>query len=285
MTKPSFAGLSGSLLRAEQRLLALPALIALLLFFFVPLVFLFGVSFAGPTPLAAYQKFFGSVGAMKILGNTVMIAGAVTLVCALIAVPFALSLQKVSATYGKLALLGTTLPMWISILVRTYAWLYVLSQEGVINSALVTSGVLSAPVPLLFNWGAVGVGMVHVLLPYMVLPVHNAVQALDPQLVRAARSLGASPIRIFLTIELPLIARGIAAGGILVFVLAIGFYVTPQMLGGPRNTMLATYIDTMINTTLDWPRAAAASMVLVLGVILCFGALTVLTGRSARNAR
>jgi putative spermidine/putrescine transport system permease protein len=170
--------------------------------------------------------------------------------------------------------------------VRTYAWLYILSQEGVINSALVTSGILSTPVPLLFNWGAVGVGMVHVLMPYMLLPVHNAVQALDPQLVRAARSLGAGPSRIFFTIVLPLIARGIATGGILVFVLAIGFYVTPQMLGGPRNTMLATYIDIMINTTLDWPRAAAASMVLVLGVVACFTLLSLLTGRSsARNER
>lgn len=271
--------------RLDERLLVLPALLILAVFFLAPLSFLFSISFTGATPLASYAKFFASVAAMKILTNTVLVATAVTLACVVIAVPFALALKRMSARYARVALLCSTLPMWISILVRSYAWFYLLSQEGVINSALLATHVISAPMPLLFNWGAVGAGMVHILLPYMLLPVHNAVEALDPQLIRAARSLGAGPLRIFLTVILPLIARGIATGSILVFVLALGFYVTPQMLGGPRDMMLAPYIDVMINTTLDWPRAAAASVVLALGVLVGFGLLSIFGApRRARQA-
>ncbi|MBL8581770.1 MAG: ABC transporter permease [Rhizobiaceae bacterium] len=271
-------------LRSDERLLVLPAALTLLVFFVVPLAMLVGISFSGDTPLAAYRKFFGSAAAMKILANTVTIAAVVTLVCAVVAVPFSLALSRLPPAYARLALLGVTLPMWISLLVRTYAWLYVLAQEGVTNAALEAVGMPGAPFPLLFNWGSVTVGMVHILLPYMLLPVHNAVTMLDPQLMRAARSLGAGSLRIFATVILPLIARGIATGAILVFILSLGFFVTPQMLGGPRNTMIATYIDVMTNTTLDWPRAAAASTVLVLGVLVCFAILSVLSRKQPQAA-
>jgi mannopine transport system permease protein len=266
-------------------MLALPAVITLVVFFFVPLCLLLAISFSGETPLAAYRQFFASAAAIKILGNTAAIAAFVTVCCLLIALPFALCLRNLSGRYKRLALLGVTLPMWISILVRSYAWLYLLSREGVINSGLMALGWIGAPVPLLFNWFAVGIGMVHILLPYMLLPIHNAVEALDPQLIRAARSLGASRARVLCTIVMPLISRGLATGAVLVFILALGFYVTPQMLGGPRNMMLATYIDVMVNTTLDWKRAAAASTILMLGVISFFGLLSLLTDRrGARSA-
>ncbi len=255
----------------DERFLMLPLLLTFALFFLVPLVLLFVTSLTGPTLLASYYKFFASAAAMKILRNTVLIASVVTVSCVLIAVPFALALKRLPRQFARAALLCTTLPMWMSVLVRSYAWLYLLAQEGLINSALLAIGLTDTPLPLLFNWGAVSIGMVHIMLPYMLLPVYNAVEALDQQLLNAARSLGASPARIFLTIVLPLISRGIMTGSILVFVIALGFYVTPQMLGGPRDMMLAVYIDAMVNVTLDWPLAAAASVVLVLSVFVGYG--------------
>ena len=258
---------AGGKSRAELFLL-LPAAIALAVFFFLPLGSLFAISLSGPTPFAGYEKLFGSPAALKVAFNTLLISIAVTAFCVIVAVPFCLALQSMSKSAARIALLATTLPLWISILVRSYAWLYVLSQEGVANVMLEAVGL--GPYSMLFNWPAVVLGMVHILLPYMILPVHNAISALDPGLVRAARSLGAGHVRVLLTITLPLIARGIATGALLVFVLALGFYVTPQMLGGPSNMMLATYIDVLMNRTLDWPRAAAAAVLLTLGVLSCF---------------
>lgn len=258
---------------ASGRLLVLPALLALLVFFVVPLGFLVGISFSGETTFAAYARLASSTAAVKILWNTLYISLVTTAACAVIAVTFCLALRTLPAGLQRAALLATTLPMWISILVRTYAWLYLLSQEGVINAAMQALGLTDSPIALLFNWSAVGIGMTHVLLPYMLLPVHNAFAALDPQFVQAGRSLGAGPLRTFLTVELPLIWRGILTGSILVFVLSLGFYVTPQLLGSARNTMLAMYIDVLANTLIDWPRAAAAAVIMMLGVFGCLGLL------------
>lgn len=260
-------------------LLLLPAAIALAVFFFLPLGALFLISFSGQTPLIGYEKLFASAAALKVVTNTLFASVAVTILCAVIAVPFCIALQSLSRTAARIALLLTTLPLWISILVRSYSWLYLLSQEGVINSTVALFGL--GPYSMLFRWSAVIVGMVHILLPYMILPVNNAVCALDPSLERAARSLGASSTRVLLKITLPLIMRGIATGALLVFVLALGFYVTPQMLGGPSNMMLATYIDVLMNRTLDWPRAAAAAVLLTLSVLLCFVVLSIVSERRA----
>lgn len=262
-----------------ELLLLLPAALTLALFFFLPLGALFAISFSGATPFVGYQKLFASAAALKVVVNTLSMSIAVTVICALVAVPFCLALQSLSKPMARIALLATTLPLWISILVRSYAWLYVLSQEGVVNAIASQLGL--GPWSMLFNGGAVLLGMVHILLPYMILPVHNAISALDPALVRAGRSLGAGSLRILFRITLPLISRGIATGALLVFVLALGFYVTPQMLGGPSDMMLATYIDVLVNRTLDWPRAAAAAVLLTLGVLLCFLLLSIVSERRA----
>ncbi|WP_108661597.1 ABC transporter permease [Acuticoccus kandeliae] len=252
-----------------------PALLVLLVFFVVPIAAMVATSFGGPTPLASYEKFMASPAATTVLRNTVLIAAAVTLITALIAIPFSLAVRALPQTLGRIVLLAAVLPLWISSLVRTYAWLYMLSREGVLNSAIMATGLIAEPVPLLFNWGAVAVGMVHVLLPYMILPVHNAVSAMDQNLVRAAQSLGAPPLRVFFTIILPLISRGIATGALIVFVIGLGFYITPLMLGGRTNMMLAVYVDTIVNVTLNWPNAAAAAVILValVSALLAIGAL------------
>ena len=270
---------------ATTLVLGLPAIAAVAVFFLAPLTLLIAISFSGAEPLGAYAKFAASPAAKKILVNTLLVAVAVTAVCLVIAVPFCLALRRLPPRWSRLALLAVTLPLWVSVLVRSYAWLYVLAQEGIVNAAMMALGLVDTPAPLLFNWGAVTLGMVHILLPYAVLPVHNAVQSLDPQLLQASRSLGAGSLRTMALVVLPLIGRGVAVGGVIVLVLAVGFYVTPQMLGGRTNTMMATYVDIQLNATLNWPGAAASSLVLVAVVLAGLAAFAAIDGRHAGSAR
>jgi ABC-type spermidine/putrescine transport system permease subunit I len=252
-------------------------------FFLVPFAGLIGVSFEGADAFDAYRRFFASAAAITVLRNTILCAAAVTAICAVIAVPFCLALDALPRRAARLALLCVMLPLWVSILVRTYSWLYMLANEGLLNAALTALGIVDQPLSLLFGWGAVGLGMVHVLLPYMVLPVNNAVQAVDPDMRRAARSLGARRLRVFLTVTLPLIGRGLGTGSVLVFVMAVGFYVTPLLLGGRGNILLGNYVGVLVNVTLDWPLAAAAAVVLMAVVLACLG-VAALLGRERRTA-
>ena len=155
------------------------------------------------------------------------------------------------------------LPLWTSVLVRTYAWMVLLGRNGVFNRWLIEAGVISDPLPLLHNFNGVLIGMVHVLLPYMVLPIYGAVRRLDPALVAAAEGLGASNWRIFWRIYLPLTLPGIFAGAVIVFVLSLGFYITPALLGGGKVMMVAVMIEQEVRQTLNWPFAAALSAVLL----------------------
>ena len=155
------------------------------------------------------------------------------------------------------------LPLWTSVLVRTYAWMVLLGRNGVFNRWLIDIGVIADPLPLLNNFTGVLIGMVHVLLPYMVLPIYGAVRRLDPALVAAAEGLGASSWRIFWRVYLPLTLPGIFAGATIVFVLSLGFFITPALLGGGKVMMLAVLIEQQIHQTLNWPFAAALSAVLL----------------------
>jgi ABC-type spermidine/putrescine transport system permease subunit I len=153
--------------------------------------------------------------------------------------------------------------LWTSVLVRTYAWMVLLGRNGVFNRWLIDAGIIADPLPLLHNFTGVLIGMVHVLLPYMVLPIYGAVRRLDPAVVAAAEGLGASNWRIFWRIHLPLTLNGIFAGSVLVFVLSLGFFITPALLGGGRVIMIAVLIEQEVRQTLNWPFAAALSAVLL----------------------
>ena len=163
-------------------------------------------------------------------------------------------------------------PFWTSILVRTYAWMVLLGRRGLINDALIGLGAIERPLQLLNSRSAVYIAMVHVLLPFMVLPLYSALRSLDWRLVMAARSLGAGSATTFLKIILPLSMPGVATGCLLVFTLAIGFYITPALLGGPNDMMISMLIETKIRQ-FDWPTAAAMAVVLlacVLAVVALF---------------
>jgi putative spermidine/putrescine transport system permease protein len=206
-----------------------------------------------------------------VLLRTLWIALSATAVCLLLGYPLAWLIATAPARAQPWLLGAVLLPFWTSLIVRTAAWMVLLQKEGVVNAALLGTGLVDQPLPLLLNRFAVLVAMVHILLPFMVLPILAVAREMDPRLPRAASSLGAGRLRVFLRVVLPLSLPGIGAGCLLVFVQALGFYVTPALLGGPNDQMLAWLIAFHANRTVDWGMAAALSLLLLAAVAAVIG--------------
>jgi ABC-type spermidine/putrescine transport system permease subunit I len=241
---------------------ALPALILLLAFFLFPVVRMLGFSVEAGT-LDWYAKALGEGLYLQVFWNTFEIALLVTGFCLLLGYPLGFLIATTTPGWATLGFIFVLLPLWTSVLVRTYAWMVLLGRNGIFNRWLLDAGIISDPLPLLHNFTGVLIGMVHVLLPYMVLPIYGAVRRLDPAIVAAAQGLGAPNWRIFWRIYLPLTLNGIFAGSVLVFVLALGFFITPALLGGGRVMMIAVLIEQQVRETLNWPFAAALSFALL----------------------
>jgi len=237
---------------------ALPALALLFVFFLFPVVRMLGFSIEGGT-LDWYAKALTEGLYLQVFWNTFEIALLVTAICLLLGYPLGFLIATTTPGWATLGFIFVLLPLWTSVLVRTYAWMVLLGRNGVFNRMLLESGLIADPLPLLNNFTGVLIGMVHVLLPYMVLPVYGAVRRVDPALVAAAEGLGASNARIFRRIYLPLTLPGIFAGAVIVFVLSLGFFITPALLGGGRVMMLAVLIEQQVHETLNWSFAAALS--------------------------
>lgn len=237
---------------------ALPALALLFVFFLFPVVRMLGFSIEGGT-LDWYAKALTEGLYLQVFWNTFEIALLVTAICLLLGYPLGFLIATTTPGWMTLGFIFVLLPLWTSVLVRTYAWMVLLGRNGVFNRLLLESGLIADPLPLLNNFTGVLIGMVHVLLPYMVLPVYGAVRRVDPALVAAAEGLGASNARIFRRIYLPLTLPGIFAGAVIVFVLSLGFFITPALLGGGRVMMLAVLIEQQVHETLNWSFAAALS--------------------------
>ena len=208
-------------------------------------------------------------------------AAITTLACALLGYPLAYLMATTSARARLVLGAAVMIPFWTSVLARSLAWVILLGRRGVVNEWLLASGLIGAPLPLLFNSIGVQIGMVHVLLPFMVLPVWSVLMRIDPALPRAARSLGATPARTFLEVSLPLSLPGLVAGSVLVFMLAVGFYITPALLGGDRDITIAGLIEMVVRDLLDWPFGAMLSLTLlaIVGAIFALGAWLVGTER------
>ena len=251
-------------------LLVLPALALLVLLFIVPVVRLLATSFEG-AGLPYFVRALGSDGLyMTILLRTFEIAAVVTTGCLFLGYPVALFLSTTTRFWRTLGLACVMLPLWTSVLVRTYAWMVVLGRNGIINRILIDSGLMSEPIRLLNTRMAVIVGMIHVMLPFMILPIYSALARMDPDLPKAAYGLGATPFRVFTTIYLPLTLRGVIAGITLVFVVSLGFYITPALLGGGKVTMFAMIIEQQVREFLAWNFAGALSMVLLAATLSAF---------------
>jgi ABC-type spermidine/putrescine transport system permease subunit I len=248
---------------------AVPALVLLFVFFLFPVVRMLGYSVEAGT-FEWYAKALGEGLYLGVFWNTFQIALLVTLICLLLGYPVGFLIATTTPGWATAGFVFVLLPLWTSILVRTYAWMVLLGRNGVFNRWLLDWGLIDDPLPLLHNVTGVLIGMVHVLLPYMVLPIYGAVRRLDPAIVAAAEGLGASDWRIFRRIYLPLTLNGIFAGAVLVFVLSLGFFITPALLGGGRVIMIAVLIEQEVRQTLNWPFAAALSAVLLAGTLAVY---------------
>lgn len=210
-----------------------------------------------------------------LLARTLGISLAVTGLCLVLGFPVAFLLATVPPKYSNLLMPLLLLPFWTSLLVRTIAWLVLLQNEGIVNHALVGAGLFDEPHQLIRNRLGLYVAMTHILLPFMVLPIFSVMKGIPPVLMRAAYSLGSGPLRAFLRIYLPQTLPGVGAGALLVFIMSLGYYITPALVGGPGDQMLSYFIAENASATLNWGMAAALSLVL----IACVGLALVVFAR------
>ncbi|RWO01299.1 MAG: ABC transporter permease subunit [Mesorhizobium sp.] len=244
---------------------ALPALTLITLFFVVPVVALLLRSLTEPVPgLQNYATLFGDGTYARVFFNTFLVATVVTAVTVIVAFPVAWMLAIMPPALGSIVFGIIILSMWTNLLTRTYAWMVLLQRTGVINRTLMDIGLISEPLPLINNLTGVTIGMVYIMLPFMILPLVGTLRAIDPMTLRAAALCGASPFDAFRRILLPLSLPGIAAGGLMVFVMSLGYFVTPTLLGGTSNMMLAAMIAQMIQSLLNWGLGSAAAFILLL---------------------
>jgi ABC-type spermidine/putrescine transport system permease subunit I len=253
-------------------LLAAPLVLFMLAFYAIPVVTMLMRSVSDPSwTLDHYAALSDDPVFLKVFWNTLNTSVIVTLCTLLLGYPVALALVR-SPKWAPVILVLILLPFWTSVLVRSYAWMVLMGRHGLINEALLAAGLLDRPLRILNTPLATQIAMTHILLPYMILPIANALRQIDPALARAAAGLGASPWAAFRQVTLPLSMSGVAAGVLLVFVLALGFYITPAMVGGPREITLSMLISQQVDQ-LDWAYAATLSAVLLataLGLIALF---------------
>lgn len=259
--------------RAAPFLLVAPLALYMLAFYALPLASMLVRSVAEPTwTLENYQRLAGDTVFLRVFWITLRTALVVTIGTLLLGYPVALALSRLRHVAATVTLIIVLLPFWTSVLVRSYAWMVLLGRKGVVNELLLATGLIDAPLKLLNTPLAVHIAMIHILLPYMILPIAGVLRQIDPALLRAAAGLGAPPRRVVRQVVLPLSMPGVAAGMLLVFVLSLGFYITPALVGGPRDLMLSMLIAQQVDL-LNWPYAAclsAALLAITLLLILVF---------------
>lgn len=242
----------------------MPLGILIVLAFDVPIVMMLAWGFTGKTgPFGNFAELAQKTVYVRVIGNTFRIAAIATLVCAVLGYPLAYWLRGLRGQARVVGLALVVLPFWVSILVRTYAWIVVLGNNGAVNRVLLGAGLTPEPVAFLYNDLGVIIGTANVLLPFLVLPLYAAMVKIDDRLLQAAASLGAPPRTVFWRVFFPLSLPAFAAGCILVFILTLGFFITPAILGGGRVPMIANMMDLLINRLPRWELAAAISTVLL----------------------
>ncbi len=251
--------------------LSLPTVVFLLVLFAIPVARLMFLSVESGS-FAPYEKAFTDELYLTVLFNTFKIALFVTIVSFVLAYRVAYFLTVAPPFWRVVGLFCILMPFWTSILVRTYAWMVILGRHGIISETLIALGVIDAPISLLHNLPAVLVGMVHVLMPYMVFPVYAVMQRIDPNLMQAAFGLGAPAWRAYWRVYFPLTMPGVLSGATLVFILSMGFFVTPALLGGGRVMMIAVLIEEFVSEFIDWEFAGALSAALLLTTLVVYGA-------------
>jgi ABC-type spermidine/putrescine transport system permease subunit I len=274
-------GLNETLLKKqgvqEQRMLlslATPAVLAVIAIVVIPVGWLFYLSFTGNDgefSLANYQRMIEYKSYARTFVTTFQVSMLTTLICIMIGYPLAYFLAMLPERLAGFFMLAVLLPFWTSLLVRTYAWLVLLQKNGILNDFAMSIGLWDSPLKLVHNLTGTLIGMAHIMLPFLVLPLYGSMRKIQRDLMHAASNLGASPIQAFWKIYFPMSISGLVAGSLIVFVLCLGFYVTPAVLGGGRVVMVATQITAILENQFDWGAASA------LGVVLLVATLVILT--------
>jgi len=251
-------------------LLLVPGFLLLGTVFLYPIARFLLLSFQSESgiSLANYRHLLTVPLYSQVLINTGVIALSTTVLCLVLGYPLAYFIANLSSVWSRRLLFLVLIPFWISILVRSYAWMVLLGRNGIVNNFLSSIGVISEPLPLMFNRTGVLIGMVQILLPYMILPLFAVMRSIDPVYLRAAASLGAPGWRAMLHVYFPLSLPGVAAGSLLVFILSLGFFITPALLGGRRDMMIAMLIEQQVNQALNFGLAAALAGVLLVATIV-----------------
>jgi ABC-type spermidine/putrescine transport system permease subunit I len=281
LKSPGDEGLNEKSLRAqatqEQRLLlslATPAVLAVIAIVVIPVGWLFYLSFTGSDgqlSFVNYQKMIEYKSYARTFVTTFEVSILTTLICILIGYPLAYFLAMLPERLAGFFMLAVLLPFWTSLLVRTYAWLVLLQKNGILNDFAMTIGLWDSPLKLVHNLTGTLIGMAHIMLPFLVLPLYGSMKKIQRDLMHAAANLGASPVQAFWKIYFPMSLSGMVAGSLIVFVLCLGFYVTPAVLGGGRVIMVATQITAILENQFDWGAASA------LGVVLLVVTMVILT--------
>lgn len=244
--------------------LTIPAFTILLVVFGIPMVWLFLMSLNAPAfSIANYQAFLGQQANVRVIFQTVEVSVVVTAICIIVGYPTAYLIVAASKRMRMALVVLVLAPYLTSLLARTYAWIVILGDRGLINNLLLELGVISSPLPLIYNRMAVYIGMMHIMLPLMILPLVSVMLGVDKSLVAAARSMGARPFMAFWRVFFPLSMPGVRSGSLLVFVLCLGFYITPEALGGLRDAMLSTFIAAQVASSFNMARTAASAFVLL----------------------
>jgi putative spermidine/putrescine transport system permease protein/spermidine/putrescine transport system permease protein len=257
--------------------LAAPGLLLIGAIALAPIAWLFWLSFRGKSgfTLEHYDRLLHPTYTLT-LETTFELSFLVTAICVALGYPLAYLISQVRARFAAFLMLLVLFPVWTSLLVRCYAWLVLLQRRGVVNSWLQDMGLVEAPLRLMHNFTGTAIGMVHIMLPFMVLPLYATMRSINRDYVRAAANLGASPVKAFWHVFVPLSLPGLFAGIIIVFVLCLGFYVTPALLGGGRVMMWSMQIERNVTYHSDWGAASALGVVLLamtLAIIWGFGRL------------
>ncbi len=262
--KNKWTSIVGIILIRHPWILISPLLLYLFLFFVVPLSRGLWVSFWDPQfTLKNYAHFFTEPVYMMVVINSFKIASTVTIISLMLAYPYAYLLSSVSDDTASKLLIFVILPFWVSLLVRNYSWMILLGRHGVFNTILMDLGLVSRPIKFLYSTMGVNIGMVHIMLPYMILSLFAVMKGIDRNLMKAAQSLGANRFHTFIRVFLPLSLPGIAGGCLIVFIMSIGFFITPALLGGARDVMIAQLIEQNVSLMLRWGFAFAAAFVLL----------------------
>lgn len=254
--------------------LTLPALAIVGLLMMVPIGWLLSMSFVnldGQIGVNNYRLFFDEPVYRDMFINTFQIAFVVTAICLLLGYPVAYLLAILPSPWSGLLMLAVLMPFWTSGLVRTFSWLIILQRNGLVNSALIGMGIVERPISLVHNMTGTIIGMVHITVPFLILPLYASMKSIDGNLMRAAANLGSSPAHAFRRVYLPLSMPGLIAGTIMIFVMCLGFYITPALLGGGKVKMIAQRIEELLSLYPTWGPASALAALLLIMTAICLG--------------